>query len=159
MSQIRLQFVLGADCSSRLIAWWGQGYDGYSHVDAVLSTGELAGARSDAIGGKPAGYQIRPANYEVWKRRTVMAKDVPQDVADGWEAYLHTGIGAPYDKADILGFLIGRSMATAGHWVCSWKIIDTIQTFDLMPSICLPSSQVTPNTLAALCSATGWLIV
>lgn len=158
MSELRLQFVSGAGLSSRLISWWGQGYDGWSHVDAVLITGELAGARSDAVGGKPPGYWIRPANYQVWKRRTVMTLKVSDGIAEAWERFLRRDQGAPYDQADIIGFLIGKSMATQGHWVCSWKIIDTIQTFDLMPSICLPASQVTPNTLAAICSATGWLI-
>jgi hypothetical protein len=37
-------------------------------------------------------------------------------------------------------------------------MIDTLETFGFVPSIALPSSQVTPNTLAAICSATGWLI-
>ena len=66
---ITLQFVLGADLASRAIAFWGQGYGGFSHVDAVLSDGTLLGARNDVAGDQPAGVRIRPANYETWARK------------------------------------------------------------------------------------------
>jgi hypothetical protein len=158
VSQISLQFVLGADWSSRLIAWWGQGYRGFSHVDGVLSDGSLAGARSDAIGGKPPGCQIRPPNYEVWKRRMIMTLKTTDAIAENWEQFFRNGIGTPYDKEDILGFIIGKPLSTEGHWICSAWQTDNLETQNLLPSMYLPPQQVTPNTLADICSATGWLV-
>ena len=159
MSQLRLQFVLGADCSSRLIAWWGTGYDGFSHVDAVLSDGTLAGARSDKVGEQPAGCQIRPANYEVWKRRMVMSRPAEPQIAQVWEQFFRDRVGMPYDSGDIIGFIVGHDKSQAGHWICSAWQADALETLDLLPSLSLPLRQITPNTLAAICSATGWLIV
>jgi hypothetical protein len=166
LSEIRSQFVLGASCSSRAIAWWGQGYGGFSHVDAVLSDGTLAGARSDIIrplgGGPaiPAGCQIRPANYEKWTRVMVMSRQVDDGTAQMWDQFFRTRAGKiKYDKGDILGFIIGKDRATPGRWICSAWNADGAQTLDLLPSICLPLTQITPNTLSAIYSATGWLIV
>jgi hypothetical protein len=158
VSQISLQFVLGADLSSRLIAWWGQGYKGFSHVDGILSDGALAGARSDVVGGKPAGCQIRPANYEVWKRRMVMTLQTTDAIAANWEQFFRRGAGAPYDKRDIIGFIIGKPLDSAGSWICSAWQTDNLETQNLLPSMYLPPQQVTPNTLAAICSALGWLV-
>lgn len=166
MSEIRVQFVLGSGLSSRAIAWWGQGYNGWSHVDAVLSDGSLAGARSDIIkplgGGPaiPAGCQIRPANYEKWARVMVMARQVDLGTRSMWDEFFRTRAGKiQYDKGDILGFILGEDKATAGRWICSAWNADAAETLDLIPSICLPLTQITPNTLSAIYSATGWLIV
>jgi hypothetical protein len=162
---VKVQFVLGAGLSSRLIAWWGQGYNGWSHVDAVLSDGSLAGARSDVIrplgGGPaiPAGCQIRPPRYEKWKRRTVMEKKSSPDDDALWDNFFRTRAGhAQYDEGDILGFILGSDHSQDGHWICSAWNLDGAETLDLVPSIEIPVKQVSPNTLAAIYSATGWLI-
>lgn len=115
MARIRLQFVLGASLSSRLIAWYGQGYGGYSHVDAVLPDGRLLGARSDAVGGVYPGVRVRPANYEKWVRRTLVELPVTESRAHAWVEALQRQVGCQYDKQAILGFILGRREHTKGH--------------------------------------------
>lgn len=150
---IRLQFVLGAGLSSRLIAWYGNGYRGYSHVDAILRTGELLGARADAIkprmGGKviPPGVQIRPPFYEKWVRRCVVEIDSTREEALRWETYLRRQEKRPYDTGSILGFILGEELHQAGHWICSAVQREGLEHSGKLPHIVTPPAQTTPNTL------------
>lgn len=89
----------------------------------------------------------------------VMSKEVTQAQAYVWEQFFRNGTGKPYDKRDILGFIIGRPLSSAGSWICSAWQTDALETINELPSIYIPPQQVTPNTLASVCSATGWLIV
>lgn len=155
MASIRLQFVLGAGISSRLIAWYGQGYGGYSHVDAVLPSGELLGARSDQVGGKPAGVQIRPQNYERWVNRRVLTLPCDPVTAYRWEKRLHSQIGCGYDSADILGFILGKPMWQPGNWICSAYQLDTMRTVNVLPVTELTPQQCPPNMLKAMFEAVG----
>lgn len=154
---IHLQFVLGAGLSSRLIAWWGEGYGGYSHVDAVLSDGTLVGARSDRITFKghtyPAGVQIRPQGYEKWKRRTVVA--IPCDVllAGQWEHFLRCQIDKPYDKQAIWGFLFGQRKHARGHWICSALQRNELRRIGTLRPCPTPVSQTTPDALFQIVTA------
>lgn len=158
---ITIQLVRGSGVSSRLIAWWGNGYDGFSHVDAVLSTGELLGARSDVIkplgGGPaiPAGVQIRPPAYERWDKRVVI--DIPSTPSETsmWEGYLRKQINDGYDQSDILGLILGTPMSTAGHWICSALQTDALQYVKKIGPLGIPPQQVTPNTLGAVVMAIG----
>ena|ERR1700749_1188894 len=152
---IRFQFVLGADWSSRLIAWYGQGYGGYSHVDALLPDGSLLGARSDAIGGKPPGVQIRPQNYAKWKARTVLELPTTEQQAIDWELYLRSQVGDPYDKADILGFIFGKPLASPGHWICSALQLSAVEAIGRIPKLGVTPQQCPPNMLAVILSAAG----
>ena len=153
MSIIRLQFVRGTGLSSKLIAWWGNGYGGYSHVDGVLSTGELAGARSDAVGGQPPGFRVRPAFYEHWDKRTVVTLTVSDQQAKDWERFLRAQIGDPYDESDILGLIIGQPISSAGHWICSAAQNHALRTIGVMPDLPVPDQQITPNSLLLMVSA------
>jgi uncharacterized protein YycO len=153
---IRLQFVLGADWSSRLISWYGQGYGGFSHVDAVLSDGSLLGARSDVVGDQPAGVQIRPSNYEKWKRTQMIALQTTEKQASDWEAWLRSQVGMPYDKADIIGLIIGSPIMTAGHWICSALQFQAEKNVGIFPAdMPLIDQQASPNTLLACNYAVG----
>jgi len=147
MWQLRWQFVLGVGLSSRLISWWGQGYNGWSHVDALLADGSCLGARSDVIGNIPAGVQVRPAGYEKWKRRQVLALDCSALQHEAWLEFLNSQIGKGYDQADILGFILGRPMKTAGHWICSALQMDAAVVCGRMPRMDVTPQQVAPNAL------------
>ena len=147
---IRLSFVLGTGLSSRLVAWYGQGVGGWSHVDAVLASGELLGARADAIGGQPAGVHIRPPNYEKWKRRAIV--EIPYEGA-AWELWLRKQVGLEYDKGAILSFITGIQDHQAGHWICSACQYGALESVSLLHPCPLPSSQVTPDTLFMLVTA------
>ena len=152
---IQLQFVRGSGISSKLIAWWGNGYGGYSHVDGILSDGRLAGARSDKVGGQPPGFQIRPPAYEKWAARTVVSIPSTDQEQSIWQGFLLTQVGEPYDKSDIVGLIIGRPIASAGHWICSAAQCAALNFVQKMPIPPIPTQQITPNSLLLMCAAIG----
>ena len=117
------------------------------HVDAVLPSGELLGARSDKVGGQPPGVQIRPPQYESWKRRCLVGLDVTPIQADIWETFLRKQVGFPYDSADILGLIIGHPLMSAGHWICSALQTDALHLIKVFPDMPETPQQVPPNML------------
>lgn len=151
--RIRLQFVLGAGVSSRLIAWYGQGYGGYSHVDAVLADDTLLGARSDAVGGQRPGVRVRPPGYETWRRRTLVELPGSELKFMQWADALERQIACQYDKQAILGFLLGRREHTKGHWICSALQTHALKHCHLLHRVPIPDSQVTPDNLFTLVTA------
>jgi hypothetical protein len=154
-SSMRWQFVLGNDVFSRAIAWYGEGYGGFSHVDAIMPDGSLLGARDDSVGGKPPGVQIRPPEYAKWTRRAIV--QLPCSAADAslWQGWLRSQIGSPYDKPAILGFLIGKDDHHKGYWICSALQTGALEEVKRIPRLIVPPNQVTPNTLLVVLSALG----
>lgn len=160
---IHLSFVCGADFSSRAIAWYGNGYRGFSHVDSLLSDGWLAGARDDRVQvfeknrvvEYPAGFQLRPADYESWVRRDIVELRVPDGVAEQWDKWLRSQVGKPYDKGAIIGFLLGRDDHQKGHWICSAGACGALVNSYAMPKPPVPFSQITPNSLHLMVYALG----
>lgn len=153
---IRLQFVLGSGVSSRLIAWYGNGYGGYSHVDGILKDDRLLGARSDVVGGQPAGVHIRPPGYEKWAKRTIVTLDSTDQEYDDWEASLRAKISTAYDKSSIVGFITGKQEHTAGHWICSALQVNAQQHIKRLPfPLPVPAHQITPNSLLLIDAAIG----
>lgn len=150
-----MQFVLGASLSSRLIAWYGQGYGGFSHVDAVLDDGSLLGARSDEPGGTKSGVQRRPAEYERWIHRQVLTLPGSAARAPTWQDWLLTQVNKPYDMGSIWGFLLGRAEHEKGHWICSALQTRALQRAALLPALPLHDSQVTPDSLRLMVLAIG----
>lgn len=157
MNQIRLQFVLGAGIGSRLIAWWGNGYGGFSHVDAIMADKSCIGARSDKIGLELSGVQRRPAGYEKWVNRRVASLDVKPEEYKAWEDYLIQQVNLPYDKGDIIGLIIGRDLSEKGHWICSELQTAALQRVSRLPlALPVPPQQVTPNSLLLMVAAVGF---
>lgn len=152
---IKLQFVCGSDISSRLIAWYGQAYAGYSHVDAILGDGSLLGARADHPGGTASGVQARPATYERWARRDVVELPSSPAQAFSWECWLRSQVGKPYDMGSIWGFVLGRPEHEEGRWICSALQTAALEHVNLMPKLPVHSSQVTPDSLRLLAYALG----
>lgn len=147
MPAIRLQFVLGSDLSSRFVAWYGQGYGGYSHVDALLPDGGLLGARADVIRGIAPGVQVRPPNYEKWKKRTLIEISSLPEQASAWERWLRMQIGKQYDQGAILGFITGHHRHDRGHWICSAAQAGALRQCGKLHRFDIPDCQVTPNAL------------
>lgn len=153
---IRLQFVLGQGWSSRAIAWFSAGGDrGFSHVDAVLADGCLLGARSDSVGGKPPGVQIRPDNYEKWYRRVRFELDATPAQEMEWRKFLYAQVGKPYDSAAIVGFAFGRAWEEAGAFDCSQLQTGALVESRLCHQPYLYDNQITPTTLAVVVTALG----
>jgi hypothetical protein len=153
---LRFQFVLGDDWSSRLIAWYGQGYGGFSHVDFLVPGGGCIGARSDRMGNIPPGVQLRPDGYEVWKRRKVLALPCTDDELQKAVAFEVDQVGDPYDKRDILGLILGRPISSgSGYWICSALQLAMLRTIGKVPNLLITPQQCPPNTLAAILEAIG----
>lgn len=157
MPQLQAQFVLGKGLSSWAISWFGGG--GYSHVDFVLPDGTLLGARSDKIGGKPPGVQIRPPNYDTWLRRTVVAKEVSAVTLDRCMGLAYSQIGKPYDKTAIWGFAAGRDWRADDSWFCSELVTWIFETAEVFPSLIIPANKIFPGESLAICNAAGFNVV
>jgi len=70
----------------------------------------------------------------------------PKQASD-WEAYLRSQIGAGYDKADILGLILGIPLMSAGHWICSALQFHALQVIGEAPAMTLIPQQIPPNML------------
>jgi hypothetical protein len=156
VAQLRWQFVLGDDLASRVIAWYGQGYGGYSHVDFLLPGGGCLGARSDRIAGLPPGVQLRPNGYEKWAARKVLSLDCTEEQLEAAVRFEAEQIGDPYDKRDILGLLIGRPISSgSGYWICSALQLAMVREIGLLPNLLVTPQQCPPNMLAACLESIG----
>jgi hypothetical protein len=114
---ITLQFVQSSGLGSSAIQLFEHGW--CSHVDCLMPDGTLLGSQSGIIGGKPAGVQIRPLNYEPltrWERVTLPLND-KQTAA--FYAFLKDQIGKPYDETAIVAFAVDRNWREQDSWFCS----------------------------------------
>lgn len=150
---IRLQFVLGTDWTSDLIAWFGGANTGFSHVDAVLPDGSLLGSRSDQIGLIPPGVQIRPPNYARWRYTKVLSLATPQETA--FYNFLRQQLGKPYDKTAIVGFIVNRNWRDDDSWYCSELQTAALEAASIVPSLVSTPAKISPNALALVLSALG----
>lgn len=155
MTPIRLQFVRAAGISSRLIEWWGEGSGGWSHVDALLPHDMLLGARSDSIGGKPPGVQVRPQNYAKWLRKLVLEVPATEFQGAQWAHFLGDQIGRQYNIPGIFDFLLGEKPEENGKYFCSQLQTIALQMCGKLPGMGIPAAQVTPNALELICRAIG----
>jgi hypothetical protein len=155
--RLAIQLVRGTGLASRAIAWWGGGWNQYSHTDAMLPDGSLLGARSDRTGGRPAGVQIRPADYQRWLRRTLYTRAVTQEQQAAWVTELRGYVGVPYDRAGILRLVEGKPPKDDGRWFCSALQLAVLQSLGYVNTpLSEPPQAVTPDGLALLLSGLGW---
>src|ERR1700683_5144243 len=114
---ITLQFVAANDIGSHAIQIFERGWP--SHVDAVLEDGTLLGARSDSVGGKPPGVQIRTPDYETFCqiKRIQLPCSAGQQTA--WLNFMSAQIGKPYDETAIVAFAVQRDWREPDSWFCS----------------------------------------
>lgn len=155
------QAVLGYGISSRAIGYFG-GMN-LSHFDIMLPDGSLLGARSDWIkplnGGPsiPPGVQIRPSNYERWRRQIVFRKMVPDAWAQDFYARAHAQVDKPYDSTAIWGFATGRDWRDPDKWFCSELWIWLCEQAHLLPLLqWLPVYRIMPGTAAVASQAGGF---
>jgi hypothetical protein len=157
---MRLKFVAGAALSSRLIEWFGFGAGGYSHVAAVLPSGELLDARSDQVGGEPPGVNVRPDGYEKWPRWIVVQMPATRAQDAAWAKFLSSQVGLPYDSAAIWAFALGEEPKFRKAWICSGFQTRSLQRAGIFPrNLDVPIEQVTPNALHEMCMANGGRVI
>jgi len=158
---VKLQFVYGSAIASRAIAWFsaGAGSKRLSHVDAVLDDGSLFGARSDSVGGEPAGCYRRPANYEKWSYKVVFELTATDTQKKIWTAFLEEQYAKPYDRLAIWGFALGRAWREEDCWVCSELQARALEVAGIIPPLYLTVSRITPEALALVCSAIGGRVI
>lgn len=146
-----LQFIAASDIGSHAIQIFERGWP--SHVDAVLGDGSLLGARSDAVGGKPPGVQVRPAGYEPFARvqRVVLEASSAEETA--WLNFLTAQIGKPYDMTAIAAFAVGRDWRETDSWFCSELQAAALEASGYFPGkLANPSNEITPRDLLLIVS-------
>jgi uncharacterized protein YycO len=154
---VKFRFVRGTNLVSDIIALAGAEAEtmGFSHVDIVLPSGELLGARSDEVGGKPPGVQVRPAGYTGTERFEVFELPATPTQESAFYAYALEQVGKPYDKLAILAFVLGRNWRDEGHWFCSELGAAATEKAGLCDELYLPANKIMPTTWAVVLSALG----
>jgi len=157
--KIVIDFLLGTDWSSNLIAWWGQGPNGYSHCASVLADGRYLDARVNVLAGVPAGVQIRRPESEAWTKKRRCTLEVTRTEYDDWEGNLRAKIGDAYATFDILGFFLDRMLHKPGTYDCSALAINALQHIGLVPfPLAIPAHQITPNAALLIVQTAGFKV-
>lgn len=130
-----------------------------SHVDIVLPNDDLLGARSDRVGHRPAGVEVRPAGYVPWSRRVVieLASDATQNAK--FYKFLGEQIGKPYDKTAIFAFVWNRDWRERDSWFCSELAAAALEAAGLIHHIFNDVNKVTPSALADILTAMGGVVI
>lgn len=141
---IQLRFVQTDDLGSKAIEIFSRGWP--SHVGALTPDGSELGARSDSVGGKLAGVQIRPGNYETFSRVLELALPCTADQETRFWNFLNAQIGKPYDKTAIVAFPFERDWREPDSWFCSELIAAALEDCGWLPKP-LPNevNEITPR--------------
>jgi len=159
MAQVAVDFLMGPDWLSRLISYYGQGPNGWSHAASVLSDGRYLDARNDVLAGVPAGVHIRLPSTEKWIRKRRAWKEVTDAQYADWEANLRAKITDPYARGDIETFIFNRDRHKMGTYDCSELAINAMQHIKLVPfPLAIPAHQITPNVCLLLLQAVGFTV-
>lgn len=133
MAEVAIDFLWGIGWTSRLIGRCGFP-QGPSHCASVIKDvyngkprERYLDARDNVIAGVPAGVHIREIVSETFVKKQRATLQVSQADYDIWEAGGRAKITDRYDKDAILGFLEGRSIHTAGRYICSAFAINMVQ--------------------------------
>jgi hypothetical protein len=161
MAEIAVDFLLGPDISSRLIAWFGNGGGdrGYSHCASVLSDSRYLDARSDVLAGVPGGIHIRLPETEAWIRKRRCTLEVTQAEYAEWEGSLRSKISDAYAVPDIVGFVVNRMLHRPGTYDCSALVINALQHIKKVPfPLPFPAHSLTPNDALLIVATAGFTV-
>jgi hypothetical protein len=157
VSEIAVDFLLGPGLLSRAIAWYGNGYGGYSHAAGVMADGiHYLDSRSDIINDVPAGVQLRKIASERAVKRTRCVISCPLAEYQAWEDEGRRMIGDPYGTTDIWAFITGREEHTRGQWICSATQHRLLRRIGYLRKLSIPDHQVTPNSLLLVMEQAGF---
>jgi len=144
---IVLLFSRGTDLGGKAIEWYGHGAP-FSHVDSVLSTGRLLGARSDVVSDAPAGVQVRDPAYLGDEATLRISLVTDKAMEDAYYAFLQAQIGKPYDEGGILAFISGRDWRTPDSWFCSELVAAALEQVGYFRfPLATPTNKMTPPDL------------
>lgn len=147
---IVLQFIACGDPASRLIQTFERGWP--SHVDVVLGDGTLLGARSDSVGGKPPGVQIRPQGYEPIEHSQRINLACTPEQETKFLNFLMTQIGKPYDKLAIAAFPFRRDWRENDSWFCSELVAAALEAAWFPQPLANSVNEITPRDLLLIVS-------
>jgi hypothetical protein len=151
---IVLQFSYARSIGAEAIRLFSRGWP--SHVDIVLPTGSLLGARSDAIGAVPPGVQIRPPGYEIWTQTEIVRLEPVADEESNFLAFAAAQIGKPYDELAIAAFPVGRDWRETDSWFCSELVAAALETCRWFPRpLANGANEITPRDL--LLAVSPWM--
>lgn len=148
---IYFQFVSENSIGSTLIGWFSAGH--LSHVDALMPTGMLLGARIGKGGAAEAGVQLRKPGYANFSKRVVFKVPTSDEQEDAFYGFLHAQLGKPYDWRSILAFALGRDWREDDSWYCSELQARALEVSGILSSLYLASNKITPVALALVLSA------
>ena len=150
-----LQFSAMSDAGSEAIKIFERGWP--SHVDLVLGDGTLLGARSDSVGGKPPGVQIRVANYQVFEKIERLSLRATAEQESGFLNFLEAQIGKPYDKLAIAAFAVERDWREDDAWFCSELAAAALESCGWFPKpLANTVNEITPRDL--LLAVSPWAL-
>lgn len=152
MASLTWQLSAAKGLLSRLIIWFGGGE--FSHVDLVMPNGNLAGARSDKVGGG-SGYRERPSDYFPFVKRVRFTLEVTPEQELAVYAASNAKVGANYNRATIFGLIFGWNLTQPGTWDCSEAQIDNCQQAKIIPPEYISNNKITPNDFALILTAIG----
>lgn len=171
---IRLQYVLGDDLISDFIEWHGRQY---RHVDSVLPegfchpAGSLIGARScwiSPVGSHEQcvirpGVRVRPAGYEIWRRRTVYELNVSKQLQRAYYWALIEQLGKPHESISIWTRLFPpmqlRNWRARNAWAADELVLAMLEETKIIPRIDLSVNEFKPGDSIAIITAIGAVMV
>ena len=150
-----LQFQLSRQTGlvSAAIAWFSSGWP--SHIDVVLPTGELLGARSDNVGGG-SGVRVRPPDYAPFARKCRLRREAAPEQERRFYAFLRAQVGKPYDSTAIVGFVAGRDWRDPSAWFCAELAMAAVEHAGLCSLLFLTANKITPVGAGLVLSALGF---
>jgi hypothetical protein len=156
LRQFAVDLLLGSGLLSRAIAWYGNGYGGFSHAASAIDEETYIDSHANVIAGVPAGVQKRAISTEKCIKRERLAKQCSQLEYDEWVHALEENIGDPYGTIYIWGFITGRHENGNGSWICSGDALRALRRLGAVPALSVPDNQITPNSLGLILEAVGF---
>lgn len=151
MGAITLQFVEGSGLGAGMIKWFGHGK--YSHVDCVLPEGGMLGARSDRVGGKSPGVQVRPAGYTKKEKVELVRIPCTDEQQAAFYNFARSQIGLDYNKIAIVAFFFAADWSDPMQRFCSQLAMMCFQAAGFLQNLTEPSNKIDPDDLRLLISA------
>jgi uncharacterized protein YycO len=143
---ITLQFSTEKGFASGMVRAFDHGW--CSHVDAVLPSGELVGARYEG------GVAVRKPGYTKFDRTQIISIPRDQRTEDSFYTFLRNQLGKPYDSEAIAAFIFDRNWRNQDSWFCSELICAALEAAAFFSfRLATTNNRVTPSDLILVLSA------